>query len=143
MWQDYTDKFKMFHVRKRGSMLYSHKLRLMKYETGAKIHPHSDHDPYIYGSCTFNLNEEYEGGEFVFFRGNKKIELDADVYEVTDLVKKTLIEVALDGRELEYSNFPEVYKNLDEGGLCPGHYDDVYDDKKLWDNYNEVISDYL
>jgi len=75
MWQDYTDKFKMFHVRKRGSMLYSHKLRLMKYETGAKIHPHSDHDPYIYGSCTFNLNEEYEGGEFVFFRGNKKIQL--------------------------------------------------------------------
>jgi len=77
------------------------------------------------------------------YRGNKKIELDADVYEVTDLVKKTLIEVALDGRELEYLNFPEVYKNLDEGGLCPGHYDDVYDDKKLWDSYNEVISDYL
>ena len=75
MWQDYTDKFKMFHVHKRGSMLYSHKLRLMKYETGAKIHPHSDHDPYIYGSCTFNLNEEYEGGEFVFFRGNKKMQL--------------------------------------------------------------------
>jgi len=77
------------------------------------------------------------------YRGNKKIELDADVYEVTDLVKKTLVEVALDGRELEYSNFPEVYKNLDEGGLCPGHYDDVYDDKKLWDAYNEVISEYL
>jgi|TARA_R100000005_G_C4910507_1_gene148420 hypothetical protein len=75
MWQDYTDKFKMFHVHKRGSMLYSHKLRLMKYETGAKIHPHSDHDPYIYGSCTFNLNEEYEGGEFAFFRGKKKIKL--------------------------------------------------------------------
>jgi|TARA_Y100000114_G_C11657698_1_gene277436 hypothetical protein len=75
MWQDYTDKFKMFHVHKRSSMLYSHKLRLMKYETGAKIHPHSDHDPYIYGSCTFNLNEEYEGGEFVFFRGNKKMQL--------------------------------------------------------------------
>ena len=75
MWQDHTDKFKMFHVHKRGSMLYSHKLRLMKYETGAKIHPHSDHDPYIYGSCTFNLNEEYEGGEFVFFRGNKKMQL--------------------------------------------------------------------
>lgn len=77
------------------------------------------------------------------YRGKEKIELDADVYEVTDLVKKTLIEVALDGRELEYSNFPEVYKNLDEGGLCPGHYDDVYDDKKLWDAYNEVISEYL
>jgi len=76
MWQDYTDKFKMFHKYKRNSMLYSHKLRLMKYETGAKIHPHTDHDPYIYGSCTFNLNEEYEGGEFTFFRGKKKIKLN-------------------------------------------------------------------
>ena len=75
MWQDYTDEFKMFHKWKRKSMLYAHKLRLMKYETGAKIHPHTDHDPHVYGSCTFNLNEEYEGGEFTFFRGKKKIKL--------------------------------------------------------------------
>lgn len=77
------------------------------------------------------------------YRGKKRIELDADVYEVTDLVNKTLISAALDGRELEYSNFPEIYANLDEGGLCPGHYDDVYDDEKVWDVYNEVISEYL
>jgi hypothetical protein len=75
MWQDYTDEFKMFHKLKRNSMLYSHKLRLMKYETGAKIHPHTDHDPHVYGSCTFNLNDNYEGGDFVFFRGKKKIKL--------------------------------------------------------------------
>ena len=77
------------------------------------------------------------------YRGKKRIELDADIYEVTDLVNKTLISAALDGRELEYSNFPEIYANLDEGGLCPGHYDDVYDDKKVWDEYNGVISEYL
>jgi hypothetical protein len=76
MWQDYTDEFKMFHKVKRQSMLYSHKLRLMKYDTGAWIHPHTDHDPYVYGSCTFNLNDEYEGGDFAFFRGLKKIKLN-------------------------------------------------------------------
>jgi len=76
MWQDYTDQFQMFHKWKRNSMLFSHKLRLMKYETGAKIHPHTDHDPHVYGSCTFNLNDEYEGGDFVFFRGKKKIKLN-------------------------------------------------------------------
>jgi len=76
MWQDHTDEFKMFHKFKRKSMLYSHKLRLMKYEEGAKIHPHTDHDPYVYGSCTFNLNDNYEGGDFVFFRGKKKIKLN-------------------------------------------------------------------
>ena len=75
LWQDYTDEFKMFHKWKRRSMLYSHKLRLMKYEKGAKIHPHVDHAPHVYGSCTFNLNENYEGGDFVFFRGKKKIKL--------------------------------------------------------------------
>ena len=32
----------------------------MKYEIGNKIHPHVDHDPHVYGSCTFNLNEEYK-----------------------------------------------------------------------------------
>ena len=75
LWQDYTDEFKMFHKWKRKSMLYSHKLRLMKYKKGAKIHPHTDHAPHVYGSCTFNLNENYEGGDFVFFRGKKKIKL--------------------------------------------------------------------
>jgi len=75
LWQDYTDQFKMFHKGKRATMLYSHKLRLMKYKKNAKIHPHTDHNTHIYGSCTFNLNEEYEGGEFVFFRGKKKIKI--------------------------------------------------------------------
>jgi|TARA_Y100000289_G_C3897639_1_gene137411 hypothetical protein len=75
LYHSYTDKFKMFHSMRKSNLLYSHKIRLMKYETGAKIHPHSDHDPYVYGSCTFNLNEDYEGGDFVFFRGKKKIKL--------------------------------------------------------------------
>jgi len=75
LYHKHTDKLKIFHILKRDSMLYSHKLRLMKYETGSWIHPHIDHIPHIYGSCTFNLNDDYKGGEFVFFRGKKKIKL--------------------------------------------------------------------
>jgi predicted 2-oxoglutarate/Fe(II)-dependent dioxygenase YbiX len=48
----------------------------MKYETGASIHPHSDHEPGIYGSISFNLNNDYEGGEFKFFNGNYTVKLD-------------------------------------------------------------------
>jgi len=75
LYHEYTDKFKMFHIMRKQNMLYSHMIRLMKYEKGAKIHAHSDHSPHIYGSCTFNLNDDYEGGEFSFFRGKKKIKL--------------------------------------------------------------------
>ena len=75
LYHSYTDKFKMFHSARRANMLYSHMIRLMKYETGAKIHAHSDHDPFVYGSCTINLNEEYTGGDFRFFRGKKHLKL--------------------------------------------------------------------
>jgi predicted 2-oxoglutarate/Fe(II)-dependent dioxygenase YbiX len=49
--------------------------RLLKYETGAQIHPHTDHDPYTYGSCTFNLNDNYSGGEFAWFRDRYRLKL--------------------------------------------------------------------
>ena len=63
---DYTDTFGAFHVARRGSMLFPHRYRLMKYEKGSWIHPHVDHDTGIYGSCTINLNTDYEGGTFAF-----------------------------------------------------------------------------
>jgi hypothetical protein len=75
LYHKHTDKFDMFHVLRKKQLLYSHKLRLMKYKKGAKIHPHTDHDPYVYGSCTFNLNDDYEGGEFGFFKNKKTIKL--------------------------------------------------------------------
>ena len=72
----------------------------MKYETGAEIHPHSDHNSGIYGSISFNLNGNYEGGEFKFFNGNYTVPLSkgdalifpADyfwVHEVTPVTKGT------------------------------------------------------
>ena len=71
----HTEKFKMFSILRKQSMRFSHRLRLMKYEKGAWIHPHVDHEIFVYGSCSFNLNDDYEGGEFCFFNGKKKIKL--------------------------------------------------------------------
>ena len=74
-YQDYLDTFEAFHVMRRLSLLYPHKYRIMKYEKGAWIHPHTDHDPCVYGSCTINLSDEYTGGEFSFWGGKHKIKL--------------------------------------------------------------------
>ena len=74
-YHDYTDTFGAFHVARRGSMLFPHRYRLMKYEKGSWIHPHVDHDTNIYGSCTINLNSDYKGGTFAFWGGLHKVEL--------------------------------------------------------------------
>jgi hypothetical protein len=54
---------------------YSHQYRIIKYKPEGYIHPHSDHIPNLYGSLSFNLNEDYEGGEFKFFNGKYNISL--------------------------------------------------------------------
>ena len=50
----------------------SHNIRILKYEKGQFIKDHSDVDSNIRASCTLNLNEDYEGGEFRFFDGQIK-----------------------------------------------------------------------
>ena len=47
-------------------------IRILKYETGQCIKDHTDVDKTIRASCTLNLNEDYEGGEFRFFNGQIK-----------------------------------------------------------------------
>ena len=74
-YHDYTDTFDAFHVGRKESMLHPHKYRIMKYEKGAWIHPHVDHDTGVYGSCTINLNTDYEGGTFSFWGGKHKVDL--------------------------------------------------------------------
>mgnify|MGYP003135224851 FL=1 len=59
----------------RNNLRFSHNYRIMEYNTGAEIHPHSDHAPGTYGSISFNLNDDYKGGEFKFFNGNYTISL--------------------------------------------------------------------
>ena len=72
---DYLDTFNSFHAMIRGSMFHPHKYRLMKYEEGTWIHPHVDHNTGVYGSCTINLNDEYEGGDFSFWGCKHKVKL--------------------------------------------------------------------
>lgn len=60
----------------KHSLRFSHSYRIMKYTTGSNIHAHSDHDMGIYGSISFNLNDDYKGGEFKFFNQNYTISLN-------------------------------------------------------------------
>jgi hypothetical protein len=50
----------------------SSNIRILKYEKGQLIKDHSDVGGDIRASCTLNLNEDYEGGEFRFFNGQIK-----------------------------------------------------------------------
>jgi len=47
-------------------------IRILKYGVGECITDHTDVGPTITASCTLNLNEDYEGGEFRFFNGQIK-----------------------------------------------------------------------
>jgi predicted 2-oxoglutarate/Fe(II)-dependent dioxygenase YbiX len=59
----------------KDALKYSHSYRIMEYSKGAEIHPHSDYNNGVHGSISFNLNDEYKGGEFKFFNGNHTIPL--------------------------------------------------------------------
>jgi len=73
---NYLDSFKAFHNYLKSSMLYSHSYRVLKYSEGESIHQHIDHSPGIYGSATLQLNDNYSGGDFVFFKGRNTIRLE-------------------------------------------------------------------
>jgi len=54
------------------NMKNSFYIRILKYEKGQCIKDHTDVESNIRASCTLNLNEDYEGGEFRFFDGQVK-----------------------------------------------------------------------
>ena len=51
---------------------FSSNIRILKYDVGQCIKDHSDVGGTTRASCTLNLNEDYEGGEFRFFDGQIK-----------------------------------------------------------------------
>ena len=53
-------------------MSQSSNIRILKYKQGDYIKDHLDYDGTVRASCTLNLNEDYEGGEFRFFNGQVK-----------------------------------------------------------------------
>ena len=66
----------VLYVRNKISPTFNDKLiastrniRILKYEKGQLIKDHVDVDDKVRASCTLNLNEDYEGGEFRFFNG--------------------------------------------------------------------------
>ena len=58
---------------------HSSNIRILKYDVGQYIKDHSDVGGTIRASCTLNLNENYEGGEFRFFDGQIK-----EVFKIGD-----------------------------------------------------------
>lgn len=75
-WMEHLAQFRAFHLPALRVLLKcSHQYRLMKYLPGGWIHPHIDGNPYINASCTFQLNDEFEGGEFWFWNGQHRIRM--------------------------------------------------------------------
>ena len=54
------------------NIVYTQNIRIIRYKKGELIKDHTDVAKNIRASCTLNLNEEYEGGEFRFFDGKIK-----------------------------------------------------------------------
>ena len=55
-----------------SSINKTNNIRIIKYRKGECIEDHTDIGENIRASCTLNLNEDYEGGEFRFFNGQVK-----------------------------------------------------------------------
>ncbi len=75
-YKDYIEKLGNFDTHGLISNLeYSHKYRIIKYGIGQSFHDHIDKSPFIFGSCSLALNDDYEGGEYRFFKGAHKVKL--------------------------------------------------------------------
>lgn len=122
-WVKKLDQYQSFHLysMKRRYLKCSHRYRLMKYEPGGWIHPHIDGNPLIYASCTFQLNDEFTGGEFWFWNGKHKIRLKRGdglifpagpfwVHEVRNIDTGSRYSV----NSFILAGGPELHKNMDE-----------------------------
>lgn len=100
-WINHLEKFDSFNLKAlRKNLNFPHLLRILKYETGASIHPHTDWSRLSYATCTLNLNDNYEGGMFSFFNQKYGIKLGKGdalvfpanpfyVHEVTPIISGT------------------------------------------------------
>jgi hypothetical protein len=133
-WVDHLDSLGAFHVPMfKRHLKYAHQYRLLCYEDGAKIHPHIDWDYFTHASCTFNLNDGYEGGEFAFHNGNTIIELEKGDGMIFPADHFWVHEVKPVTRGKRYStncficSLPEERRQA-LGQLAYEHMDNVYDD---------------
>jgi predicted 2-oxoglutarate/Fe(II)-dependent dioxygenase YbiX len=76
-WLLHLDSQKMYNVPVLRSVLrYPYNFRILKYEKGNYIHPHTDWDHFNFASVTLNLNDDYTGGEFAFMNGKHILRLE-------------------------------------------------------------------
>jgi hypothetical protein len=77
LWIDYLQSKNMFNVAAlRNSLQYTtNEFRILKYDVGNFIHPHTDWDHFTHASVSLNLNDEYTGGDFVFMNGERVVSL--------------------------------------------------------------------
>jgi len=75
-YKDYIEKLGYFDTHGLISNLgFSRLYRIIKYGVGQSFHDHVDKSPAVFGSCTLALNDDYEGGEYRFFRGGYRVKL--------------------------------------------------------------------
>ena len=77
-WMNKLESMNSFNLPAlRKLCLYTHDQRLLRYQVGGKIHPHTDWNHGTHASCTIALNDEseYEGGDFCFWGGKHKVRL--------------------------------------------------------------------
>lgn len=75
-WIEHLDSYESFFTEiLKLNLNYANNYRILKYETGGYIHPHIDWTHFTHASLTFNLNDDYEGGEFSFFNGKNSFKL--------------------------------------------------------------------
>ena len=144
LYTQYLDSSNLFHIDFKHHLKYSHMYRLLKYETGAKIHPHTDYAPHIYGSISFNLNDDYEGGEFKFFNGKYSVYLKKGdaiiwpaghfwVHEVTPVTK---------GARYSTNGFLSQFP-FDVWSLGNNHIEQMYEDYMSKFPKEELLGPYI
>jgi hypothetical protein len=75
-WLRHLEEMQRFNIKAfRQCLRYAHDYRVLKYEAGGQIHPHTDWDPFTFASCTLALNDDYTGGNFAFFNGEHTLRL--------------------------------------------------------------------
>lgn len=78
MYRQYLIDQQAFHDYFIANMAFNYvrKFRVLRYAPGASIHAHVDAMPWVHGSLTLALNQDYTGGDFVFMRGRRRLRLD-------------------------------------------------------------------
>jgi predicted 2-oxoglutarate/Fe(II)-dependent dioxygenase YbiX len=133
-WVEYLKNKKTYNTYLFSNLLlFPHKIRMIKYEKGLSIQPHTDWDHFTHASVTINLNSGYEGGDFLFFHGKEKINLSqgdvlvfpADpfwVHEVTPVTKFARYSINTFIRSIPEEYFQDHVKAIQKYQLSKDRY---------------------